>query len=64
MFTLLSYAIVLATVILLAAHLRVFAQDTFNMLRREFRSIAAGGRMMSSLAFGGLWMLIFGLAYM
>jgi hypothetical protein len=46
-----------------ASHLRVFAQDAYAMLRNEFQASLERGRLLSGLAFGGLWVLIFGLAY-
>lgn len=63
MITLLSYTIVLITILLVASHLRVFAQDAYAMLRNEFQASLERGRLLSGLAFGGLWFLIFGLAY-
>ena len=61
--TVLATALMALSVLMVALDLRTVAEDMANSLRDGARHIRRDGRLASNLAFGCLWLMIFGLSY-
>ncbi|MFZ5964756.1 hypothetical protein ACOXXX_17575 [Thalassococcus sp. BH17M4-6] len=61
MYSLLALAVILGSVFLVLANLRLVAHDTFQVLRDTARNASRSGQLLPNMAFAALWLLIFAL---